>query len=58
LRYQSGRIDDISPEMRIEVKRVVWIALDEAARKLAYRGERDMARRAQEYLESHPEALQ
>ena len=56
LRYQSGRIDDISSEMRIEVKRAAWIALDEAARKLAYRGERDMVRRAQEYLESHPEA--
>lgn len=56
LRYQSGRIDDISPEMRVEVKRAVWIALDEAAKKLAYRGERDMARRAQQYLESHPEA--
>jgi 8-oxo-dGTP pyrophosphatase MutT (NUDIX family) len=56
LRYQSGRIDDIPSEMRIEVKRAVWIALDEAARKLAYRGERDMARRAQEYLESHGEA--
>jgi 8-oxo-dGTP pyrophosphatase MutT (NUDIX family) len=56
LRYQSGRIDDISPEMRVEVKRAVWIALEEAAKKLAYRGERDMARRAQQYLESHPEA--
>jgi predicted NUDIX family NTP pyrophosphohydrolase len=42
--------------MRIEVKRAVWIALDEAPRKLAYRGERDMVRRAQDYLESHPEA--
>lgn len=56
LRYQSGRIDEISPEMRLEVKRAIWIALEEAARKLAYRGERDMARRAYEYLKSHPEA--
>lgn len=55
LRYQSGRIGDIAPEMRIEVKQAVWIPLDEGARKLAYRGERDVVRRAQEYLKSHPE---
>jgi len=53
LRYESGQIDDISPEMRIEVKRALWIPLDEAARKLAYRGEKDMVRRAQEYLQAH-----
>jgi len=56
LRYKSGRIDEIVPAMRIEVRRAVWIPLEEAARRLAYRGEQDMARRAQEYLKSHPEA--
>jgi 8-oxo-dGTP pyrophosphatase MutT (NUDIX family) len=56
LRYESGRIDEVSNAMRIEVKRALWLPLDEAERKLAYRGERDMARRAQEYLKSHPEA--
>lgn len=56
LRYESGRIDEIAPEMRVEVKRAVWIPLEEAARMLAYRGERDMARRALEYLKSRPEA--
>jgi len=55
LRYESGQIDDITPEMRIEVKRALWIPLDEAARKLAYRGEKDMVRRAQEYLQAHPD---
>ena len=55
LRYQSGAIDDIASGMRIEVKRAAWIPLDEAARKLAYRGEREMVKRAQEYLKSHPE---
>ena len=55
LRYQSGQIDEISPEMRVEVKRALWIPLDEAPRKLAYRGEKDMVRRAQEYLQAHPE---
>jgi 8-oxo-dGTP pyrophosphatase MutT (NUDIX family) len=57
LRYRSGRIDDISPEMRVEVKRALWIALAEAQKKLSYKGERDMARRAQQYLESHPGGL-
>jgi 8-oxo-dGTP pyrophosphatase MutT (NUDIX family) len=55
LRYQSGQIDDIDPGMRIEVKRAVWISLEEAANKLAYRGEREVAALAEAYLKSHPE---
>jgi len=55
LRYHSGQIDDIRPDMRIEVKRALWISLDEAVKKLAYRGERDMVARAQEHLNAHPE---
>lgn len=54
-RYQSGRIDDIRPEMRVEVKRALWIPLDDAAHKLAYRGEKEMARRALDYVKIHPE---
>jgi len=54
-RYQSGQIDEITPEMRIEVKRALWIPLEDAVRKLAYRGEKDMVRRAQAYLKAHPE---
>ena len=50
LRYESGRIDEIAPEMRIEVKRALWLPLEEAVRQLAYRGEKDMIRRAEEYL--------
>jgi len=53
--YQSGQIDEIAPEMRVEVKRAMWIALEDAARKLAYRGEKDMVRRAEAYLKAHPE---
>lgn len=56
LRYQSGRIDDISPEMRIEVQRALWLPLEEAPTRLAYSNERTVVRRAQEYLSSHPEA--
>ena len=55
LRYQSGEIDDVSREMRVEVKRAFWIPAEEAPRKLAYRGERDVVRRALLYLKSHPE---
>lgn len=54
-RYHSGQIDDVSREMRVEVKRALWIPLEDAPRKLAYRGERDVVRRAQKYLQSHPE---
>ena len=55
LRYQSGEIDDVAAEMRVEVKRASWISLEEAPRKLAYRGERDVVRRALQYLKSNPE---
>lgn len=54
-KYESGKIDEIAPEMRIEVDRALWIPLAEASRKLAYRGERDAVRKAIEYLETHPE---
>lgn len=55
LRYESGNIDDITPAMRVEVKRALWIPLGGAERKLTYRGERDVVRVAQKYLESHKE---
>jgi hypothetical protein len=55
MQYESGEIDKIAPAMRIEVKRAQWIPLEDAERKLAYRGERDVVRLAQKYLESHPE---
>ena len=54
-RYQSGQIDAIDPAMRVEVKRALWIALEDGARMLAYRGEKDMVRRAEAYLKAHPE---
>jgi 8-oxo-dGTP pyrophosphatase MutT (NUDIX family) len=57
LRYQSGEIDDVSREMRVEVRRAFWIPAEEAPRRLAYRGERDVVRRALLYLKSHPEEV-
>ena len=58
LRYSSGEIDDIAPDMRIEVKRAVWVPVAEASRQLAYSNERKVLRLAQEYLQAHgvPEA--
>jgi len=55
LRYHSGRINDIVPEMRIEVKRAFWTRLQQAPALLSYKGERDIARLALEYLESKPD---
>jgi len=51
LRYQSGTIDDISEEMRIEVGRAKWIPLEDAPKVLAYTGEKQMARKALEYMQ-------
>jgi 8-oxo-dGTP pyrophosphatase MutT (NUDIX family) len=55
LRYESGRIDNISNEMRIEVAQAKWVPLDEAPKLLAYRGEKQVARQAAEYLAAHAE---
>jgi hypothetical protein len=55
LHYESGKIDDISDEMRIEVARAKWVRLEEAPKLLSYRGEKQMARKAAEYLKEHLE---
>ena len=55
LHYQAGNIGEISPEMRIEVKRALWLPLPDALHQLSYPGERDAAHRASEYLLAHPE---
>jgi len=55
MRYRSGRIDEIAPEMRIEVARAKWVRLEEAPKLLAYKGERQMAQRAREYLDKNTE---
>jgi 8-oxo-dGTP pyrophosphatase MutT (NUDIX family) len=53
LRYESGEIDHISEAMRIEVARASWIRLQDAAKLLAYKGEKQMARQALEYVITH-----
>ncbi len=53
LRYESGRIDNLADDMRIEVARARWIRLEDAPKLLAYGGEKQMARKALEYIEAH-----
>jgi 8-oxo-dGTP pyrophosphatase MutT (NUDIX family) len=55
LRHESGRIDNIAEEMRIEVACAKWVRLEDAPKLLAYRGEKQMAHKALEYLQTHPE---
>ncbi len=52
MRYVSGEIDELVPEMRIEVKRALWIPLADADKQLAYSNERKVLRQAREYLEA------
>jgi len=53
MRYVSGEIDDVTPEMRIEVKRALWVLLAGASKQMAYSGERKVVLQAQEYVEKH-----
>jgi 8-oxo-dGTP pyrophosphatase MutT (NUDIX family) len=46
VRYERGRLGDIPAEHRHEVAEARWLPLDDAPSLLAYRGERDMARKA------------
>jgi len=55
LRYDSGRIDNLAEDMRIEVARAQWIRLEDAPKLLAYGGEKQMARKALEYVQAHPD---
>jgi len=56
-KYGSGQIGDITEAMRHEVRRAYWLPLEEAAKKLSYNGEKQMAEKALEYITAHPERL-
>jgi 8-oxo-dGTP pyrophosphatase MutT (NUDIX family) len=51
MRYISGEIDNLTSDMRIEVKQASWVPLADAASHLAYSNERKVLRQAQEYVE-------
>jgi len=53
MRYHTGRIDEIKLAMRIEVARARWVRLQDAPKLLAYGGEKQMVRRAIEYVAAH-----
>jgi 8-oxo-dGTP pyrophosphatase MutT (NUDIX family) len=55
MKYRSGRINEIAPEMRIEVAAARWVALEQGPSLLAYKGEKQMVQRALEYVKTHRE---
>lgn len=55
MKYRSGRINEITSEMRIEVAEARWVALEQGPSLLAYKGEKQMVQRALEYVKAHPE---
>ena len=55
MKYESGQIGDIKPDMQHEVRRAWWMPLEEAAATLSYGGEKDVARKALQFLENSPE---
>jgi len=52
MRYVTGTIDDVAANMRIEVKRALWVPLADAAAQMAYSSERKVLRQAQDYVET------
>jgi hypothetical protein len=55
MKYQSGQIGDIKPNMQHEVRRAWWMPLEEAAKSLSYGGEKNVAKKALEYLKKQRE---
>src|SRR6185312_8744927 len=53
MKYQSGGIGDIKPNMQHEVRRAWWMPLDEVATTLSYSGEKQVARKALDYVNAH-----
>ena len=51
VRYRNGRIDDVTDAHRHEVEEARWLPLEEASKLLAYRGEKEMAEKALEFLD-------
>jgi 8-oxo-dGTP pyrophosphatase MutT (NUDIX family) len=52
IRYEGGRLGDLTEEFRHEVAEAKWLPLEDAPRLLAYGGEKEMARKAAEFLEA------
>jgi 8-oxo-dGTP pyrophosphatase MutT (NUDIX family) len=52
MRYELGNIGEIPPEMRVEVKRALWVPLTEARSLMAYTGEKKVMQQAQALVEA------
>jgi ADP-ribose pyrophosphatase YjhB (NUDIX family) len=52
MRYASGEVDELTPDMRVEVKQALWVPLDEAATRLEHSSERKVLKQAQEMVRS------
>jgi 8-oxo-dGTP pyrophosphatase MutT (NUDIX family) len=50
MRYRAGRLGDIPPAVAHEVDEARWLPLEDAPRLLAYKGEREMAAKALQFL--------
>jgi 8-oxo-dGTP diphosphatase len=57
LRYLGGEIGNISEEMKHEVRGARWLPLADAERMLAYKGEKDMVKKAAEWLAAHSDKI-
>ncbi|HLW55205.1 MAG TPA: NUDIX domain-containing protein [Candidatus Angelobacter sp.] len=57
MKYRFGQIDDVKANMRHEVRRAYWLPLDEAAARLSYKGEKQMAQRAVAYIQEKGQSL-
>ena len=53
VRYSRGRLGELEPAMRIEVEEARWLALEDAPKLLAYKGEREMAEKALAFIREH-----
>ena len=52
-RYQSGKIGDIKEEMKREVAHAMWLPLNEAPKTLSYKGEREIAAKAIQWVKAN-----
>ena len=50
MRYVSGEIDDLTSDMRIEVRQALWVPLADASKQLAYSNERNVLRQAEDHM--------
>lgn len=48
--YVDGTIDEIDEKMRVEVDQAAWVPLAQSQKLLAYKGEKQMAKQAEELV--------